>query len=216
MNECVCEYCANIELKSSCLKASNSGISGSEVGNNFPQLTEVLESRYSLVKSTMCRKPEQQIYENRACIERKCTDCGSSMLKEKFLTLIEEAGIQNRNVTWMVWQLLSLPVSNKNGEVMKKMGLIAVSGTLSVLVATLCEELQEFSTHLFNAVWELRQFQNLSASVPENWLVTVLDFGQNYSCCYQDAVQVNYWHKEQVTVHPIVCYYTDVPLMGTK
>ena len=43
--------------------------------------------------------------------------------------------------------------------------------------------------------------------VPDKSVITVLDFGQNHDCFYQDSAQSTYWHHKQVTVYPIVCYY---------
>jgi len=48
----------------------------------------------------------------------------------------------------------------------------------------------------------------ISKKVPSNWVVFVMDFAENYACAYQDEIQSAYWQYNQVTLHPIVAYYS--------
>ena len=70
-------------------------------------------------------------------------------------------------------------------------------------------DLIPLSLHLFNAYWQHKQFSNLIKDIPEDTLVQVLDFAKNYLCSFQDEPQGCYWDHQQVTLHPIVCYYKD-------
>ena len=63
--------------------------------------------------------------------------------------------------------------------------------------------------HLYRANWQFQQFDSLRRMTPfpQNTVCMVLDFAENFTCTYQDEVQAAHWHHNQVTVHPIVCYY---------
>ena len=211
MNECLCEYCSNIEMKLKTVKQICSTLERQD-------LKVLCEDRYNFVQATLCQKPEGQKYSEKACIERECKKCGLEQLKDKLKPITQ----QKTEVSWNQWCLVETefeakqkkkPMSNHDHSVEKEikkkkhMGLVKITSSVDRLVDDLCSEAQQMSTHLFNASWQLHQFQHVSTVVPDKSLITVLDFGQNYDCFYQDSAQSTYWHHKQVTVHPIVCYY---------
>jgi len=38
-------------------------------------------------------------------------------------------------------------------------------------------------------------------------VAVVMDFSENYSCVFQSDVQSGFFDRNQVTVHPMMCYY---------
>lgn len=38
-------------------------------------------------------------------------------------------------------------------------------------------------------------------------MLSVFDFAENYTAQQQDEVQSAHWAQDQITLHPIVCYY---------
>ena len=91
-----------------------------------------------------------------------------------------------------------------------RMMLTTKTGTLQELVAELKEELVFLAAHLFRARWQHRQYQLMLEQIPgdRSTVGMVLDFAENYTCSNQDEVQTARWYYEQVTVHPIVTYYS--------
>ena len=65
------------------------------------------------------------------------------------------------------------------------------------------------SGHLFRANWQHKQFEKIQTAkpFPPETVAVVMDFAENYSCTFQDEVQSAHWHYQQVTIHPISCYY---------
>ena len=83
-------------------------------------------------------------------------------------------------------------------------------GTLQDLLAELKEELVFLAGHLFRARWQHRQFELMTQHIPrsQSTVGMVLDFAENFTCLNQDEVQSARWYYEQVTVHPIVAYFS--------
>ena len=149
--------------------------------------------RYDVCSLTMCEKGEKT-YCKRQCIERDCKICGTHKLETK-LSYLENV---KQNVTWLEWQEKKL----ESGSFLK-----TYQGSAKQLLAVLCAGLQSYAIHLFRAKWEYRQFQNIIKVPPPQSVVTVMDFGQNYRCTYQEEPQFLNWQYRQATVHPIVSYY---------
>ena len=63
------------------------------------------------------------------------------------------------------------------------------------------------SEHLFTAKWQQDVFTQISTNLPNDQVVFVSDFAQNYRCVSQDEIKSAHWAVQQVTVHPIVCFY---------
>lgn len=61
--------------------------------------------------------------------------------------------------------------------------------------------------HCFTAAWQNEQFENLKSNVEHGTVVCVMDFAQNYTTLYQDDIKATHYGKQQITLHPIPCYY---------
>ena len=48
---------------------------------------------------------------------------------------------------------------------------------------------------------------SLKNNLPKGWLMTVIDFSENYRCGHQDEIASAYYNYSQVTIVPIVSYY---------
>ncbi|CAG2246971.1 unnamed protein product [Mytilus edulis] len=185
LQQCICEYCANISLKIKTLKYKI---------KSFP------ENKYETVNKTLCPKPNGALYHKRECIYRDCSSCGVSMLNE----LVNQVCDEKCTLTWYKWDT----ITRKDGtKITSKKGLKCLTGSGSELIAELKKELTELSIHLFVATWQHRQFSHITSNLQPQMVVMVLDFGQNYTCFYQDEAQSAHWSAEQVTVHPSICYY---------
>ncbi|CAG2221681.1 unnamed protein product [Mytilus edulis] len=118
--------------------------------------------------------------------------------------LVKQVCDEKCTLTWYKWDT----ITRKDGtKITSKKGLKCLTGSGSELIAELKKELTELSIHLFVATWQHRQFSHITSNLQPQMVVMVLDFGQNYTCFYQDEAQSAHWSAEQVTVHPSICYY---------
>ena len=191
LNQCICEYCANTELKLQAIHRLCDAAKG-----DLRNVRKQIPDRYQMVNHTLCPKTDGSRYHQKDCLQRKCSKCGVQLLSDTLRPL------QTKNlVQWYRWDT----ITGSDGKSHK--GLVSIQDTSSALVKELCTEANVMPEHIFNASWQYRQFTTLIDDLPQTTVVMVLDFGQNYACFYQDEAQAAHWFHNQVTVHPIVAYY---------
>lgn len=71
------------------------------------------------------------------------------------------------------------------------------------LIAEIEKDLNTLPAHLFDASWQYRQFANLKSNLPDGNMLSVMDF----TVRQQDECRSAHWFAQQVTIHPVVCYY---------
>ena len=184
--ECLCEYCANVDLK---LQAIDR--------HSTPDLH--ISDRYRASRITLCPKQAEREY-LKACLDRKCCFCGTGKLQHHFQPLLEDPDQCSKPVSWFQWENVKTGTLTCLRKVKKE-------STFEGLVETLRKDLDTFSYHLFNARWQWQQYKEVSANVPQNTVVLCLDFAENFACHPQDAPQGCHWTNTQVTLHPIVASY---------
>ena len=98
------------------------------------------------------------------------------------------------------------PTKKKCSTITKKV-LHDMEGDMEALINELVSESALFSAHLFNAKWQRDQLKILRHHLPNNWLVCIEDFAENFRTQYQDEIQSAHYQYEQGTVFCIQCYY---------
>ena len=79
--------------------------------------------------------------------------------------------------------------------------------TISDIANQFCTDLDALARHMFDADWQLSQYKSLKESLPHKWLLSTVDFSENYKCFYQDGIGSAYYQQEQVEIHPTQLYY---------
>ena len=197
LRACVCEYCANIELK---IVAVNSFLAKKDLRH-----LSIGPSKYDLAKMTTCRKA---ISDSRACLLRTCNNCGVSAVRNQLQPTLDDHGDELCN--WQVWKLEQQTYTDhKTGQqkTSSRRLLRLKEGPFDQVVTELEEEVDNYAMHLANAQWQHQQFAFLKQNLPEGWLLMCMDFGENMTCMYQDEVQGAHWSRQQITLHPVVAYY---------
>ena len=189
--QCLCEYCENVNLKIC-------QINKLAVTMECPEAK--LQDVYDASSVTLCRKGEGQQFHDLKCLDRKCTVCGVGLLQKKFETLAQKTSALV--IEWPKWE----QVKEAGGPYSRKTRIMH-SGSLHDLVEELCDEMKTFSFHLFVADWQKKQFNVVTKSLPRDTVVLVMDFSQNFACSFQREVQSAHWSQVQVTLHPVVAFY---------
>ena len=188
LNQCLCEYCTNIEMK---LHSLNSFL----CRRHMNRLR--IEDKYTLSRTTLCSK-ENEHYRKK-CIDRQCENCGTQIIYDHLKEIKEKWG--DHTIKYSEWE-------NTFNQNQKKRKMIREkSSTFSEFCDALINELNPFSKHLVNAQWQSKQFSLLKETLPYGWLLQVLDFAENYTCVQQDEIQSAHWYHEMVTIHPIVSFF---------
>ena len=181
-NQCLCEYCANVDLKSKAI-------------NKLVGIHNKIKHTYHAVALTTCNSPGKD------CAYRQCGDCGVGALNHH-LEELEDVP----HTKWYRWTTKKVKTGNK--EVSRKV-LETRQGSGHELKEEFMTEVSFLSEHLFRANWQHRQFENIRTSrpFPQGIVMMVLDFAENYTCLQQHEVQSAHWHHDQVTIHPVSTYY---------
>ena len=187
--QCCCEYCINMELK---LRAVNKVA----VQHKKPDCS--IKDKYEASRITLC--PKDNAHYRKTCINRKCKLCGVKKLDEKLNSLNDVEG----TVMWGKWDNVN---KERNGSTVTRKALVNKAGSFTDLVKELKDELSPFSKHLFVAQWQIKQYESLKDKVPDKHCLAVVDFGENYTCTYQEEAQSAHWSYQQATLHPVVCYF---------
>ena len=97
--------------------------------------------------------------------------------------------------------------SEDKGPTTYKMKLVEKVCTYKAICKQMIEDLGTLARHIFNADWQYNQYQELRDNLPKDWLLTVMDFAENYRCLQQDQISAAYYSYEQATIHPIQMFY---------
>ena len=152
-NQCLCEYCINVELKVTSL------VRFCTSQHIEPTKKCICRSKYEASRLTLC--PKENGYYKKECIDRKCRECG--------VAEIEKSSCTQEVMTKRV----------KGTEVTKRqMTQIKHTATVQNLIEELINSLQDFSKHLSNAQWQAEHFEKLKANIPDKLVLFCSDFGR--------------------------------------
>ncbi|KAK7090626.1 uncharacterized protein [Littorina saxatilis] len=196
LKTCKCEHCEKVRLLLM-------GINNFLIKKNQRGLT--LANKRAALDLTLC--PKQGEFHNIACVERTCEHCGVRKLRDHLSTTLEAHA--DELTTWDAWTLTKEQYRKNDGTVKDttKWKPIPKSGPFDELVTEMEEQMTKYSLHLFNADWQYKQFCHLRDNLPQRWLLTVSDFGQNFTCHHQDEIQGAHWARSECTIHPVVTYF---------
>ena len=96
---------------------------------------------------------------------------------------------------------------SKEGKAFKRMGLCEFSGTPKVLFKEYLKRLEKMSLHQFNKIGQMKNFKEVLGNLQIGQVIFVHHFSQNLLLINQDEVASAHWDHEQVTIHPMVCFY---------
>ncbi|CAC5413756.1 unnamed protein product [Mytilus coruscus] len=87
-NNCLCEYCTNIELKVKAIEKV--------VGNR-----SFVKNRYDISKETLCIKANYSQFYHKKCLERKCDKCGPAKFTKSLTDVLNK---KSTTVEWHRWE----------------------------------------------------------------------------------------------------------------
>lgn len=218
-NQCLCEYCVNVDEKLKVLVAHLQK-------SNFTSST-TLSNKFDLVNLTLCPKIDGKPHRQLDCIKRLCSDCSPCNLSRHLKPFLDEAGDQE--IKWSVWvtekfvtkgtqpknpdKAESVPKTAEVDEEEKAVKYISKKvlhdsvGSLSTIVSELEHDLKTFPEHLFVAQWQRTQLQTLKSNLPESWILCIEDYAENFRTVFQDEPQSAHFHYQQATMFTVVSYY---------
>ena len=191
---CLCDICLNVSKKVQALRAK------------FQKASIKINDKYDIMKATMCI-PSADKQLDISCIKRSCNKCGVHLLKA-ILQPLQSA----ESISWQVWETKKFVPKSKEGELKKGQGivkqvLVQKTDCLSNLFEELFKELISFPQHILNAQFQQEQYYLLKENLPDNWLLSIEDYAENWRTLYQDEPQAAHFSYEQATILTKVGHY---------
>ncbi|ESO85590.1 hypothetical protein LOTGIDRAFT_155079 [Lottia gigantea] len=190
---CVCPYCINISYKLNVL-------------NRYVGEEKQLKNEHDLFDMLLCSYTNR--FADAQCVNGTCNKCS-----DYESTLTEYYNVDfSQNVTWTHWEKV-----HSNGKT--KRDLVIIEGNLQNLFDEFVQDIiqplqgESFICHLFTANWQFAQFKRLKQNLPQNCLLMIMDFTQNYAVILQDAIKLQAFTHKQITIHPIVVFYKNKDLV---
>lgn len=78
--------------------------------------------------------------------------------------------------------------------------------TLRDFIDLLAEKVDALTAHSFTAKAQTSYLKQRKAELPDNTVIAILDFAENYEYVIQHEVQSYHWSKDRCTIHPVSLY----------
>ena len=170
---------------------------------NRSEAHEVYDHLSDIVNDSLCPKRDADLYHQKDCIMRVCSDCGISKLK--FMKEEMDVSEDAPSVKWRKFEYVVLGVS-EDGKERKRLQLVEKTTRPGKMFAYLQKLLHTYSSHQFRARWQNQQFQALIDNLPIGHVCAVHDYSENYSCVMQNQLQSLYFSQTQVSIHVTVLH----------
>lgn len=182
---CECSICATGEnISRGCLASQHT----------FKGVTQMWES-------VLCPKPADAVFYRRECLMGDCKICGVKRLK---LCCLETA---KPGKSIIVKLFAYVESKDKHGNSKKRKDLVHKEMQCWEFIQLLKTKLKLFITHNYVAQWQGQQFKDCLLRFPDDVVVSVVDFAENYAFKEQNEIQSMHWYSSQVTIFVHITYY---------
>ncbi|XP_052806603.1 uncharacterized protein LOC128235851 [Mya arenaria] len=192
---CLCQTCCNVALKVEALTTLK------RVVKETDMTEDIKIDKKSLSDATFCSYEQEPSLK---CVSRNCEKCGVQGL-QKYLATMEE---KNRDgmVSWYQWESIEI---KKYDKVKRCVSCVPKEADFKVFLTALEKDMMVYPEHAFRASWQQKQMGVCVEKLTKGSVAMVMDFSENYACVFQSEVQSGFFDRNQVTVHPMMCYYKE-------
>ena len=177
---CVCVHHQNVKLM----------MEGSQLRDLSKEQNVTLDSYRHCLAQVMCNPPSLN------CIFRKCKECSGTENLQQLLEKIFEGHMVDK-VKYRKWFTTD------------RSALETIEKSVSDFITDFCDAIEKLAAHDFVAKAQSSFLNHLKNSLTKGEVIVLGDFSENYSFVVQDEVQSYHWSKDQVTLHPFVCYWVE-------
>lgn len=178
-----------------CHVASHPGICGS-MQHTYTGVTAIWES-------LLCPKKQGVEYHSYPCLMGECKNCGVHKLQVCPREMAEDNILQ---VSVKVFQEVESGM-DEDGKKKTIKDVVHKKMHCTELLCWFKDHIKQFIKHNFVYRWQAKQFKLCLGTFPDDVVVSVIDFAENYSFKEQHEIQSMHWYSNQVTilVHIIYC-----------
>ena len=137
--------------------------------------------------------------DNRNCMLHLCDDCpGKEALSEYLLELFSDNDVDDDDM-----------IRYKQWVHIDRTTLVSIQQLLPDSVETAYNAIHGLRPHHFINKSQSAYLKSLKENIPENEVIILSDFAENYRFVEQDAVQGHHWDNSQATVHTFAVCLSD-------
>ena len=137
---------------------------------------------------------------------------GDPTTVEDFLALTENE-VEERilakegdQITFQEWKLTDIKTKNGFIKRTRLLSLVVDKDDFMFLCTYVFRNLRD---HIMRMKCQFQQVDALKRNLGEDQVVTQMDYSENFECRYQDEPSALYYDCHQITLHPMVVYFTE-------
>lgn len=154
----------------------------------------------ALWQEIVCLKPENAEWHSLACVMGDCSECGISKLP----TCPFESSAET-NVTWKCFENEVIGLT-RDGKPRKRIIEVYKETPSSVFLDYLKSKLPQFVKHNFIARWQDVHCRLSMENLHGDWILSHIDFAENYTFEIQNQIQSMYWCSTQISILVHITY----------
>lgn len=161
-----------------------------------------IKSVTALLDSILCPKSDTSTFHALACLSGQCKRCGPAKLD----FCAAEAAFNAKKIVVKIFEDLEVGTA-RDGKKKKRKVLSHKEISCQVLSVMFKDHLKKYIMHNFVYRWQAEQYKECIQSFPEDVVVSVVDFAENYSFKEQNEIQSMHWYSSQVTIFVHITYF---------
>ena len=144
----------------------------------------------------VCPKLETEVWHNYDCLMGNCIACGVHILP------LCPGEVDGGDTTIVKWRCFRSEVigTTDSGQPLKKIKEVYMETSAREFLEFLRPKLTKFVSHNFVANWQDEQCHLAMENLPEDTILSHIDFAENYSFQMQNEIQSMHWTSHQVTI----------------
>ncbi|CAC5383741.1 unnamed protein product [Mytilus coruscus] len=162
----------------------------------FPVYASVTD----ICNTTLCN-PDENGFHDKICLDRNCPNCGVKLLKFSDEEL--KTDDSSENINWKCFEYINQHTKNGPKKKLMRVKKNKKPGLMAHYLQTL---LGTFPAHNFRAKWQNSQLKHLVTNLPQNHIISVHDYSENYKCKERDELQSSYFQKPEASLHVSLLY----------
>ena len=159
------------------------------------------QSLTTLWESLQCPRPVDSVFHNKKCLCGLCGQCGT-----KRIALCPYEENENASITFKVFVDVETGEVDEEGHTTKRKDLVVRNVGIKSFISLFRDKLTTFIKHNYTYRWQADQFKECLQNFPNDAVVSVVDFAENYSFKVQNEIQSMHWYSNQVTILVHICY----------
>ena len=110
-------------------------------------------------------------------------------------------------VKWKTFKYVTQVIGR--GQIRKCIKQVYKEALAKDIIQGFLQHLNVFIPHNFQSYWQNSQFKECLKNFPDDVVMSVVDFAENYTFKVQNEIQSMHWYNDQCTIMVQICYWKE-------